>query len=255
MPSLEERHTVQMRRFEKANRKTLKILDDYDKETAEAAAEKQREAERLKEEKLQQQAEAKAKAHREMISRLPAHLKLVSPFVKYIRLEDYVKRNFYDNHLPGSSDNSSSYKPATFKSGFKFVLRLCLTLYGIGSVREIKEKALCFRWFSDSQLYGQIYKVLHCSSVQGIVGKGLNYDHRKVTAYFRREKVKVLAFLATITDRRERQRQKNELLGKNSEFRNAWPENSESLQKKRCDLYRKLFSYDMKSTAKFDAQR
>jgi hypothetical protein len=48
MPSFEERRTVQMRRFEKANLKTLKILDRYDKETAEAEVEKQREAERVK---------------------------------------------------------------------------------------------------------------------------------------------------------------------------------------------------------------
>jgi hypothetical protein len=65
----------------------------------------------------------------------------------------------------------------------------------------------------------------------------------------------VLTFLATIKDRREKQKQKNELLGKNCEFRNAWPEKSESLQKQRCELYRKLFSYDKESTAKVDAQR
>ena len=109
MPSLGERRTIEMRRFEKANRKTLKILDDYDKEIAEAAAEKQRVAERLKAEKLQQQAEVKAQAHREMISRLPAHLKLVSPFVKYIQLEGYDNRDPCDNYLPNSNDNSSHY--------------------------------------------------------------------------------------------------------------------------------------------------
>ena len=95
MPSLEERHPVKMRRFEKANRKTLKILDCYDKETAEAEVEKQQEAERVKAEKLQQKAEARDKAHREMMSRLPAHLKLVSPFVKYIYLEGYERRSFF----------------------------------------------------------------------------------------------------------------------------------------------------------------
>jgi hypothetical protein len=84
-----------MRRFEKANLKTLKILDRYDKETAEAEVEKQREAERVKAEKLQQKAEARDKAHREMISRLPAHLKLVSPFVKYLHLEGYERRSFF----------------------------------------------------------------------------------------------------------------------------------------------------------------
>ena len=207
MPSLEERHTVQMRRFEKANRKTLKILDCYDKETAEAEVEKQQEAERVKAEKLQQKAEARDKAHREMMSRLPEHLNLVSPFVKYVHLEGYEHRSFYDTYMPNSVDNSSLYSAAPFKVGVKFVLRLCMTLFGIGGVREIKKQAACFRWFEDSQLYSQIVKLLHCSSIQGIVGKGLDYDHRKVTAYFRREKRRVLTFLAAIADPGEKRRQ------------------------------------------------
>ena len=95
MPSLEGGQKISMRRFEKANRKTLKILDCYDKKTAEAEVEKQQEAERVKAEKLQQKAEARDKAHREMMSRLPAHLKLVSPFVKYIYLEGYERRSFF----------------------------------------------------------------------------------------------------------------------------------------------------------------
>ena len=65
----------------------------------------------------------------------------------------------------------------------------------------------------------------------------------------------MLTFLATIKDRREKQRQKKELLGLNGEFRNTRPENNDSLQKKKCELYKKLFSYDKDSTAKVDAQR